>query len=103
MANQLTAKSTFVFLTGGDTPDGTNVITTDNKVLVSPQTKTINYNDIGNGALGNEKTIINSDYVTADFSVDVLSRPSGTAGDAPKHAELFKACGMNLNRHKCCI
>ena len=93
MANQLTARSTLLVSTAG-VPATTDVITTDNKVLVNPKANSITYNDIGNGSLGNEKSIINDDYVTADFSADVLARPSGTAGSAPSYAELLKICGM---------
>ena len=94
MANQITAKNTLLVSTAG-IPTATDVITTNGIVLVNPKAKSITYSDIGNGSLGNEKTIINNDYVTADFTVDVNAKGAGGAGSAPKYAELFKLCGLN--------
>jgi len=93
MANQLTKKNTLLVSTSG-TPTASNVVTTDNTVFVNPKPKVIDYSDIGNGKLGNAKSIVNNDYVTADFSVDVNAKSSGGAGVAPKYAELFKLCGL---------
>ena len=94
MANQITTKNTFLVSTSG-TPADTDVITTNGIVFVNPKAKSITYSDIGNGLLGNEKTIVNNDYVTADFTVDVNAKGSGSAGSAPKYAELFKLCGLD--------
>jgi len=93
MAMQLTARNTFLFSTAG-TPIATDVITTNNNVFVNPKAKSIEYEDIGNGALGNSKTIVNNDYVTAEFTVDVNAKGSGAAGTAPAYGELLKACGL---------
>jgi len=93
MAMQLTNRNTFLFSTAG-TPAATDVITTDNNVFVNPKAKSIEYKDIGNGALGNSKTIVNNDYVTADFTVDVNAKGSGAAGTAPTYGEVLKACGL---------
>ena len=93
MSKQLISKNTFLFK-NGSTPLAENVITTANDVLVSPKAKMIDYKDCGNGQVANDKTVVNADFVTADFSVDVIARASGAAGTAPKIAELFKACGL---------
>jgi len=93
MANQITAKNTFLVSTGG-VPAATDVITTNGIVFVNPTAKSITYSDIGNGALGNEKTLINNDYVTAEFTVEVNAKGSGAAGTAPTYGEVFKACGL---------
>ena len=94
MANQLTVRNTLLVSTSG-VPDATNVITTDNSVLVVPKAKAIDFKDQGNGKTGNAKTVINNDYITAEFSVDVNAKGSGTAGTAPACAELFKLCGLD--------
>ena len=94
MANQLTVRNTLLVSTSG-TPTATDVVTTDNNVLVNPKAKSIEYKDIGNGALGNSKIVINNDYVTADFNVDVNAKCSGSAGTAPSYAELFKLSGLS--------
>lgn len=91
--NQLTSKNTLLFSTGG-APAETDVITTDNNVFVNPKAKQLDYKDLGNGALGNNKTLVNDDFVTTDFTVDVKAKSSGAAGTAPTLAELFKACGL---------
>jgi len=93
MAMQLTARNTFLFSTAG-VPIATDVITTNNNVFVNPKAKSIEFEDIGNGALGNSKTIVNNDYVTAEFGVDVNAKGSGAAGTAPTYGELLKACGL---------
>jgi hypothetical protein len=93
MANQLTVKNTLLVSTSG-TPDADNIITTDNSVIVVPKGKAIDYKDLGNGALGNAKTVVSDDYVTAEFSVDINAKCSGSAGTAPKCAEMFKLCGL---------
>lgn len=94
MANQLTAKNTILVSTTG-APVAADVITTSSNVFVTPKTKSITSADVGNGRLGNEKTIINNDYVTAEFSLDVNAKGSGAIGTAPKCAELFKLCGLS--------
>jgi len=94
MANQITAKNTLLVNTSG-TPAASDVITTNANVFVNPTAKSITYSDMGNGLLGNEKTEINNDYVTADFPVEVNAKGAGTAGSAPKYAELFKLCGLD--------
>ncbi len=93
MSNQLTDKNTFLFSTGG-TPVSTDVITTSEKVIVNPKSNAIEYKDYGNGAGGNTKTYTNDDYTTADFKVPVDAKASGTAGVAPRIAELLKACSL---------
>jgi len=94
MANQLTVRNTLLVSTSG-VPDATNIITTDNNVIINPKAKSVEYKDLGNGALGNSKTVTNNDYVTAEFSVDVNAKCSGSAGTAPAYAELFKLCGLD--------
>jgi len=93
MSNQLTVRNTLLVSTSG-TPGADNIITTDNSVLINPKAKSVDYKDMGNGKLGNSKTSVNNDYVTADFSVDVNARCSGSAGTAPAYAELFKLSGL---------
>ena len=93
MAMQLTNRNTFLFSTAG-VPVATDVITTDNNVFVNPKSKSIEYKEIGNGALGNSKTIVNNDFVTADFTVDVNAKGSGAAGATPSYGEILKACGL---------
>lgn len=94
MSKQLTSKST-VLVNASTIPVAGDVITTDNNVLVSPKTKNITYKDMGNGAQGNEKSLINDDYVTAEFSLDVIAKPASAAGVAPSIAQLFKICGLS--------
>jgi len=94
MAQSFTKKSTFLFSTAG-TPVATDVITTNNFILLSPKSKNIDYEDFGTGTMGNAKTVINNDYVTADFSVDINVTGSGVAGTAPSYGELLKASGLS--------
>ena len=90
---QLVSKNTFLASSSG-VPVATDVITTDNDVFVNPKADNITYKDKGNGAMGNEKTVVNDDFVKAEFTVDALAKPTGTAGTAPSVAELFKICGL---------
>jgi len=92
--NQLTAKNTMLLSTAG-APAVTDVITTTNVVMINPKAKSISTPEMGNGRLGNEKTMINDDYVTADLKVDVNTKSSGALGVVPKYAQLFKACGLS--------
>lgn len=93
MAKQLSSKNTFLFMTGG-VPTEAEVITTANNVFVNPRPKEIELKDIGNGKAGNNKTIINNDFVTAEFSVDINAKSSGGLGVAPTYGDLFKCCGL---------
>lgn len=94
MSKQLTGKNTILISATG-TPTAVNVVTTDNKVLVSPTIKNIDYQDMGNGALGNAKVVVNDDYVTTDFTLDVVAKPSSAAGIAPSVVALLKICGLD--------
>jgi len=94
MAKQLSSKNTLLFATGA-VPTATEVITTSNNVIVNPKPKAIEYKDIGNGQAGNSKTFINNDFVTAEFSVELVSKSSGALGVAPTYADLFKCCGLS--------
>jgi len=94
MARQLSDKNTLLFSTGG-VPTAGDVITTNNDIIINPKTKSADYKDKGNGASGNDKTLSIPDWTTVDFPVDIIARASGTAGVAPKIAELFKACGLS--------
>ncbi len=92
MAKQLVRKNTLLFSTGAVTPSA--VITTANNVFVNPRPKTLEYEDIGNGMAGNAKTVSLTDYTTAEFSVELIARGAGGAGNTPKYAELFKCCAL---------
>lgn len=91
---QQTNRNTLL-LAAGEQPTALNVVTTDNNILVSPKADSLTIQDKGNGALGNEKTIINNDHIVVDFNVDVKAKSCGTKGVAPKVSELLKICGMH--------
>jgi len=93
MAKQLTNKNTL--LVGLALPVAADVITTDEKVFINPQSKNIEYSDIGNGMLGNAKSLVNDDYVTADFSATVKARVATTVDTAPEIGDLLKICGLS--------
>lgn len=94
MANQLSAKNTLLFSTSGE-PAAADVITTSSDVLVLPTARTVEYKNIGNGALGNNQTQTLSELTTTDFTAEVIARTGGAKGTAPSYAELLKACGMS--------
>ena len=93
MAKQLTSKNTFL-INSAAVPAAADVITTNEFVFVNPQAKSVETKDIGNGQLGNSKTVTIADWTTAQFDVGVNARTSGAAGTAPSYAALFKACGL---------
>ena len=93
MANQLTAKNTFIVSTAG-TPAATDVVATNEIVFVNPTVKTAEEKCIGDGKAGSTKTYSVADMTTADFTVPMCVRGSGTAGTAPEAAELLKCCAL---------
>ena len=94
MANQLTVKNTLLFSTAG-VPAATDNITTSSDVLALPTAKTIEYKNIGNGAIGNNKTETVTDLTTTDFTAEVIARTGGALGTVPHYAELLKSCGLS--------
>lgn len=93
MAKQITSKNSFL-INSSATPTASDIITTNEIVFVNPKAKTIETKAIGNGELGNVKSVTISDWTTAEFDVNINVKPSGTAGNAPSYAALFKACGL---------
>ena len=93
MAKQITSRNTFL-INSAATPTATDVIPTNDFVFVNPKAKTLETKAIGNGALGNTQSVTVADWTTAEFDVNVNVKPSGTAGEAPSYAALFKACGL---------
>jgi len=94
MANQLTVKNTLLFSTAG-VPAATDNITTSSDVLVLPTAKTIEFKNIGNGAVGNNQTQTLPELTTTDFTAEVVARTGGALGVAPSYGELLKACGLS--------
>lgn len=93
MAVQQTLKNT-VLAKSGTLPIAIDVITTDGFVLVSPKIKSGDYNDIGAGSMGNTKTFIDPNYVTAQFDIPVKLKKSSALGTPPMVDELLKIAGM---------
>ena len=93
MANQQTLKNTVLFKQGG-LPTATEVVTLDGLVFVNPKVAGGEYEDIGNGQLGNKKSFVDPNNVTAEFEIPVIGRGGGAAGTAPKFANLLKGCGL---------
>ncbi len=93
MAKQITSKNSFL-INSSAAPTASDIITTNEIVFVNPKAKTIETKAIGNGELGNTKSVTVADWTTAEFDVSVNAKPSGTAGTAPSYAALFKACGL---------
>lgn len=96
MAKQITSKNSFL-INSSATPTASDIITTNEFVFVNPKAKTIETQDMGNGELGNVKSVTIADWTTAEFDVNINVKPSGTAGTAPSYAALFKACGLTEN------
>jgi len=94
MANQQTLKNIVLFKQGS-LPTATEVITLDGLVFVNPKVAGGEYEDIGNGQLGNKKSFVDPNNVTAEFDIPVIGRGGGAAGTAPKFAELLKSCGLS--------
>ncbi len=94
MANQLTVKNSLLFSTAG-VPTTTDNITTSSDVLILPTAKSVEYENIGNGATGNSKTQTMPDLTTTDFTAEVIARTGGALGVAPSYGELLKACGLS--------
>lgn len=90
---QLVNKNAVLFATGG-IPTATDVLTTENAIMVNPNVKNIDYKEYGSGSAGNDKSVVNEDYVTVDFNADIIARTGGALGVAPKFAALLKCCGL---------
>lgn len=93
MSTQQTLKNAVLFKQGG-VPDETNVITLDGLVFLNPKVGSGDYSDIGNGQMGNTKSFVDPNNVTAEFDINVIGRGGGAAGTAPKIADLLKCCGL---------
>ncbi len=94
MANQQTLKNTVLFKQGA-APTAAEVVTLDGLVFINPKVAGGEYEDIGNGDLGNKKSFTDPNNVTAEFEIPVIGRGGGAAGTAPKFSELLKACGLS--------
>lgn len=93
MSMQQTLKNTVLFKQGS-APSATDVVTLDGLVFVNPKVAGGEYSDIGNGQMGNTKSFVDPNMVTAEFDIVTVGRGGGAAGTAPKIAELLKSCGL---------
>lgn len=93
MATQQTLKNAVLFKQGG-VPIAANVVTLDGLVFLNPKVASGDYSDIGNGQMGNTKSFVDPNNVTAEFDINVIGRGGGAAGTAPKIADLLKCCGL---------
>ncbi|MDD5212341.1 MAG: hypothetical protein PHV62_07985 [Sulfuricurvum sp.] len=93
MAMQQTLKNTVLFKQG-TAPAATDVVTLNGLVFINPKVAGGDYSDIGNGQMGNTKSYVDPNMVTAEFDIVTVGRGGGAAGTVPKIAELLKACGL---------
>lgn len=93
MADQLMLKNTILAKSGG-VPTATEVITTNGVVFVNPKLKSGDYDDMGNGMMGNKKTYIDPNYIISEFDIPVHMKKASALGVAPKLSNLFKIAGL---------
>lgn len=93
MAMQQTLKNTVLFKQGS-APAAIDVVTLDGLVFLNPKVAGGEYQDLGNGQMGNMKSFVDPNMVTVEFDLNVVGRGGGSAGIAPKMDDLLKCCGL---------
>ena len=97
MALLKTNKNIVLFL-GGGLPLPANAVTMGSPVLLQPDVKQNDINEIGDGSLGAMGSYVDDQHTTVSFGIEVYARGNDKTGLAPdtppKISELLKACGL---------